>query len=140
MFRRSQTKALDELGVNIPPQTSFSGELRTNANIRVAGLVQGGVLDTTANIVIASTAKVDCTIHAKAVSIQGIFRGILRAERVEILAGSQVEGKLYVKNYYTEKGAQLSASILSFESEAVQLGLHFPSERNIPVVQLNGHI
>ena len=41
MFRRSQTKALDELGVNIPPQTSFSGELRTNANIRVAGPVQG---------------------------------------------------------------------------------------------------
>lgn len=139
MFRRSQTKALDEIGVNLPPQSSFSGELRTNANIRIAGVVQGGLLDTTGNLVITSTAKVECVVQAKAVSIQGLFRGELRAERVEILAGSQVDGKLYVKNYYTEKGATLNASILAFENEAVQLGMHFPSERNIPVVQLNGY-
>lgn len=140
MFRRSQAKSLDELGVNIPAQTTFSGELRTNTNIRVAGLVQNGLLDTTGNVLIAPTARVECTIQAKAVSIQGSFSGTLRAERVEILAGSQVDGKLYVKNYYTEKGAKLTASILAFEAEAVQLGLHFPAERNIPVVQLNGNM
>ncbi len=138
MFRRSKAPALDELGVNLPPQTSFSGELRTNANVRVAGLVQGGVIDTTGNVVICATARVDCTIRAKGVSIQGSFRGVIRAERVEVLNGSLVEGKLHVKNYYTEQGANLRAAILPYEGEPVQPGRNFPTERSIPVIQGSG--
>lgn len=135
MFRRAKIPALDELGVNLPPQTSFSGELRTNANVRVAGLVQGGVIDTTGNVVICATGRVDCTIRAKVVSIQGTFRGVIRAERVELLSGSLVEGKIHVKNYYTEQGANLRATILPFEGEAVHPGRSLPPEKSIPVVQ-----
>lgn len=104
----------------MPPLTTFRGELRTNANIRVCGLVQDGTIETTGNVVVTETAQVDGTIQAKAVSLQGTFRGVLRADRVQILAGSQVDGKLYVNYYYTENGANLQAEILSFEDPAAQ--------------------
>lgn len=135
MFRLSKATSLDELGVNFPPQTSFSGELRTNANIRIAGLVQSGVIDTTGNVVICATARVDCTIRAKVVSVQGAFRGVIRAERVELLSGSLVEGKIHVKNYYTEPNANLRATILPYEVESVSQGRHASAEKSIPVIQ-----
>lgn len=145
-FRRSFVKALDEQALNMPPLTTFSGELRTNANIRVCGLVQGGMIETTGNVVVTETARVDGTVRAKAVSIQGIFQGVLRADRVQILAGSQVNGKLYVNYYYTEQGADLQAEILPFEDQAahrafkdkaIQWGLSFSNDRKIPVEVLS---
>lgn len=138
MFRRQQPPSLEEIGVVIPPHTTFSGELRTTSNVRLGGAVQGGVIDTTGNVVISAGAAVDCTISARIVSIQGSFRGVLRAERVEMLAGSTVDGRLYVKNYFSEKGATVRAAIQSIEAGAVQLGLHFPNEKSIPVVHHPG--
>ena len=145
-FRRVQPAALDEQGMYMPPQTTFSGELRTNANIRVSGAIQGGMIETTGNVIVTETARVDGTVRAKGVSIQGVFRGVLRAEQVQILAGSQVDGKLYVNTYYTEKGATMRAEILSvedsaaqraFEDKATQLGFSFVGDRKIPVEVMN---
>ncbi len=141
-LNRLRIKTLDEQGFNLPPLTTFCGDLRTNANIRLCGSVQGGVIETTGNVVITTTARIDGTIRAKNVSIQGKFRGILRAEQVQILAGGEVDGTPYVNHYFVERGATVRAEFLrfddqsiqrTFEEKATQLGFSFVGDRAIPV-------
>ncbi len=111
MFGRTQRPAPDAIEVIIGPRATFSGNLRCETSIRIDGAVESGQIETPANVVLTETARVQCDINAKAVSIRGKFKGTIRADRVELLEGSQIYGALYVNSFYMDEGVLLRAEL-----------------------------
>ncbi len=111
MAARSKRPQPDALEVVVGPRATFAGSMRSETSIRVDGMVEGGLIETPANVVLTETARVTCEIVARAVSIRGQFHGTLRAERVELLAGSRVSGTLYVNSFYMADDVLLQAEV-----------------------------
>jgi len=111
MFGRVQRPEPDAIEVIIGPQAIFSGQLQCDASIRIDGAVDDGQVETPANVVITEMAQVRCNIKAKVVSIRGLFRGVIHAERVELLSGSQIHGALHVHSFFMDEGVSMQAEL-----------------------------
>lgn len=119
MFGRYQRPESDAIEVIIGPNASFDGNLRSDTSIRIDGAVEAGRIESTANVILTESARVQCDIIAKTVSIRGIYHGTIRADRVELLAGCQVHGALNVNSFYMDDGVALRAEV-NIRGEAVQ--------------------
>jgi cytoskeletal protein CcmA (bactofilin family) len=108
---RSQRPQPDALEVIVGPRATFAGSMRSETSIRIDGMVEGGLIETPANVVLTETARVTCEIVARVVSIRGQFHGALHADRVELLAGSRVSGVLSVNSFYMDDGVQMQAEV-----------------------------
>lgn len=111
MFGRSARPEPDAIEVVIGPRATFSGTLQCDASIRIDGAVDQGRLVTPANVILTETANVQCDIVAKTVSIRGRFQGVIQADRVEMLTGSQVQGVLNVNSFFMDDNAVLRAAV-----------------------------
>ncbi|MCL4859515.1 MAG: polymer-forming cytoskeletal protein [Caldilineaceae bacterium] len=111
MFGRTQRPAPDAIEVIIGPRATFNGNLRCDASIRIDGAVESGHIETPANVVLTESARVQCDITAKAVSIRGRYKGTIRADRAELLEGSQIYGALYVNSFFMDEGVLLRAEL-----------------------------
>ncbi|HRW05280.1 MAG: polymer-forming cytoskeletal protein [Caldilineaceae bacterium] len=111
MFGRGQRPEPDAIEVIIGPRASFNGYLRCDASIRIDGFVEGGQIETPANVILTENARAQCDIVAKTVSIRGIYKGNLRADRVELLEGSQIYGALNVNSFYMDEGVLMHAEL-----------------------------
>lgn len=111
MFGRTQRPEPDAIEVIIGPRATFYGQLQCDASIRIDGAVNGGHIETAANVILTETARVQCDITAKTVSIRGIYKGAIRADRVELLEGSQVYGTLDVNSFYMDDGVLMQAEL-----------------------------
>ena len=111
MFGRTERPEPDAIEVIIGPRATFSGVLRCDASIRIDGGVESGRIETSANVILTESARAECDITAKNVSIRVLFRGVLRAQRVELLSGSQVYGALHVGSFYMDDGVQMHAEL-----------------------------
>jgi cytoskeletal protein CcmA (bactofilin family) len=111
VFGRFQKPEPDAIEVIIGPSASFDGFLRSDTSIRIDGAVEGGRIETTANVILTETARVQCDIFARTVSIRGIYHGVIRADRVELLEGCQVHGALNVNSFYMDEGVALRAEV-----------------------------
>ncbi|MBX3013326.1 MAG: polymer-forming cytoskeletal protein [Caldilineaceae bacterium] len=111
MFGRVQRPEADAIEVVIGPRATFNGYLRCDTSIRIDGAVEGGHVETPANVILTESARVQCDITAKTVSIRGLYKGVLRADRVELLEGSQIYGALYVNSFYMDDGVLLRAEL-----------------------------
>jgi cytoskeletal protein CcmA (bactofilin family) len=111
VFGRSQRPESDAIEVIVGPRASFNGVLRSDTSIRIDGVVDSGQIETPANVILTESARVACDIVAKTVSIRGLYRGVLRADRVELLHGSQVFGALHVNSFFMDEGVILHAEV-----------------------------
>lgn len=111
MFGRNQRPAPDAIEVIIGPRATFNGNLRCDASVRIDGAVEAGHIETPANVILTETARVQCDITAKAVSIRGRYKGTIRADRAELLEGSQIYGALYVNSFFMDEGVLLRAEL-----------------------------
>lgn len=111
MFGRTKRPEPDAIEVILGPRTTFNGELRCDASIRIDGAVEGGHVETPANVILTETARVQCNITASTVSIRGVYKGVLHADRVELLEGCQVYGTLHVNSFYMDEGVLLQAEL-----------------------------
>lgn len=111
MFSRIRKPEPDAIEVIIGPRASFSGNLTSDTSIRIDGAVEGGRIQTPANVILTEGARVRCDIVARTVSIRGAFWGDIRADRVELLQGSQVSGALHVNSFYMDDGVGLHAEV-----------------------------
>ena len=136
MFGRIQRPDADAIEVILGPRATFSGTLRCDASIRVDGSVEGGQIETPANVIFTETARAECNVIATTVSIRGHFHGIIRADRVELLRGSQVHGALHVKTFFMDDGVQMRAelNIQDAPAEATVLPEQPGEDAKIPVV------
>lgn len=136
MFGRTPKPEADAIEVIIGPRASFMGELRSDTSVRIDGAVEGGRIETAANVILTETARVQCDIWAKTVSIRGFFRGVIRADRVELLDGSQVYGALHINSIFMDEGVLLHAELNMQGAAADEVGaLPRPdTSAGIPVV------
>lgn len=111
MFSRLHRPEPDAIEVIIGARATFSGQLRCDASIRIDGAVEGGQIETPANVILTETARVQADIAARTVSIRGVYKGTLHAERVELLQGSQIYGALHVGSFYMDDGVVLRAEL-----------------------------
>jgi cytoskeletal protein CcmA (bactofilin family) len=111
LFGRDRRPEPDAIEAIIGPRASFSGHLKCDASIRIDGAVEGGDIETPANVILTETARAECNISAKTVSIRGFYRGTIDANRVELLAGSQVYGVLNVRSFFMDDSVSLQAEL-----------------------------
>lgn len=111
MFGRTARPEPDVIEVLIGPRATFSGRLQCDASIRIDGAVEQGQIETPANVILTETAIVQCDIIAKVVSIRGKFKGLIQADRVELLDGSQVGGVLNVNSFYMDENVLMRAAV-----------------------------
>ncbi len=137
MFGRVQRPEPDAIEVIIGPRATFNGHLRCDTSIRIDGSVEGGHIETPANVILTETARVQCDITAKTVSIRGLYKGVLRADRVELLEGCQIYGALYVNSFYMDDGVLLRAELnIQGASSDKQFAQPRPDRQaNIPVIR-----
>jgi cytoskeletal protein CcmA (bactofilin family) len=111
LFGRNRRPEPDAIEVVIGPRAIFSGNLQCDASIRIDGVVDQGRVATPANVILTETANVQCDIVARVVSIRGQFKGVIQAERVELLDGSQVAGVLNVNSFYMDDNVVMRAAV-----------------------------
>jgi cytoskeletal protein CcmA (bactofilin family) len=116
-FRRAPRPTPDVIEVIIGPNASFSGTLRSDTSIRVDGVMESGLLQTAANVILTEQSQVYCEIRARMVSIRGQFDGVIYADRAELLAGSHVSGSLFVRSFLLDEGAILDGELHMQEEE-----------------------
>jgi len=92
-------------------RAAFSGTLRSETSIRIDGTIEGGVIETPANVLLGDSARVAADIVAKTVSVLGSYQGTLRAERAEFLGRARVSGAIHVNSLYVDDTVQLQAEI-----------------------------
>ncbi|MCB0062840.1 MAG: polymer-forming cytoskeletal protein, partial [Caldilineaceae bacterium] len=85
-------------------------------------------IETSANVILTEGARVQCDIIAKTVSIRGIYKGNLRADRVELLEGSQIYGALNVNSFYMDERVLMHAEL--------NIQGHLPGEAQFPSPRL----
>ena len=111
MFSRVRKPEPDAIEVIIGPRASFRGNLTSDTSIRIDGAVDGGRIETPANVILTESARVQCDVVAKTVSIRGAYWGTINADRVELLQGSQVHGALHVNSFFMDEGVVLRAEV-----------------------------
>ena len=63
MFARPQRPELDAIEVILGPRAVFSGALRSETSVRIDGTVEGGQIETPANVILTEGARVLSLIH-----------------------------------------------------------------------------
>lgn len=111
MFSRVRKPEPDAIEVIIGPRASFRGNLTSDTSVRIDGAVEGGRIETPANVILTESAHVQADVVAKTVSIRGAYWGVINADRVELLRGSQVHGALHVNSFFMDEGVALHAEV-----------------------------
>ena len=115
------------------PGLLSAAPLRSDSSIRIDGVVESGLLETLANVILTEGARVNCEIRARNVSIRGYFDGVIRADRVELLAGCYVRGALHVNTFLLDEGATLEGE-LHMRGENAEESLDLPADTETPLV------
>jgi cytoskeletal protein CcmA (bactofilin family) len=111
-FRRDARPNPDQIEVIIGPRATFSGQLRCDGSIRLDGTVEGGLIETPANVLISEDARVKVDIKARTVSIAGAYNGTITADRVELLEGGRLWGTIRVRSFLLDEGAHFAGELI----------------------------
>lgn len=105
MFRKSKIPAVSGKMDNvIGANTSLSGTIKSDGNLRIDGVLQGSV-ETTGNVIIGPSARVLADVTANVVQIWGAVRGNITAKgRLEILPNGRVWGDVRVASLHIDEG------------------------------------
>ncbi len=112
VFRRDSRPHPDQIEVIIGARATFSGQLRCDGSIRLDGTVEGGLIETPANVLITEGARVQVDIKARTVSIAGAYNGVITADRVELLAGGRLWGTINVRTFLLDEGAHFQGQLV----------------------------
>ncbi len=116
----------EQIEVEIGSQTTMSGQIRCDGSIKIDGVIEGGSIESTGNVVISNQAKVMADIQARTISIAGAYKGNIVADRVELLAGGRIWGNLRVYSFLLDEGGFFRGT-LEMQEEAP--AMPFPEEQ-----------
>jgi cytoskeletal protein CcmA (bactofilin family) len=134
-FRRDSRPNPDQIEVIIGPRATFSGQLRCDGSIRLDGTVEGGLIETPANVLISEGARVAVDIKARTVSVAGAYKGTITADRVELLEGGRLWGAINVRTFLLDEGAHFQGQLTMQDAESSEplLAPRPPEGEQIPV-------
>lgn len=113
----------DEIDTVLESDIEFSGTLETSKTLLIQGKVSG-ILRCGDDVYIAAEATVHADINAKRLIVRGALEGSIRAESVQLLAGSRVGASLQSPDIVKEDGAVFSGSVVSAAAAAKESDLH----------------
>lgn len=118
-FFKLKTPPFDKIETVIGSNTSFSGHLKCDGNIRIDGLCEDGIVETVGNVLVTAQGRVAAKIIANHVSVAGEVTGAVHARgRLEILGGGRVSGDVRVANFYKDEDGILSGNLLMGDDAA----------------------
>lgn len=95
------------IGANITLEGTLSG----SESVIIEGTVRGN-LNLTAELRVGTKARVEATVHARSIVIEGLLEGDVSAdERVELVAGSSVDGNLKAPKIVVADGAKFRGNV-----------------------------
>jgi cytoskeletal protein CcmA (bactofilin family) len=95
------------IGTNITIEGTISG----SEPVVVEGSVRGNIR-LTGDLLIGVKARIEATVHARNVTVEGKVTGDMSAdERVELVAGASVEGNIKAPKIVVAEGARLRGSV-----------------------------
>lgn len=119
-FGKDKKPEPDAIEVVIGPRATMSGELRADGTVRIDGVIEGGSITTPSNVVITASARVMADIQARVVSIAGAYKGIITADRVELLEGGRIWGTVKVASFLLDPGGYLRGELVMQGEEPQQ--------------------
>jgi cytoskeletal protein CcmA (bactofilin family) len=133
VFGRENRPEPDQIEVILGPRASFSGHLRCDGSIRLDGVVEGGSIETPANIIVTRDAKVIADLTARNVSVAGAVKGTISAERVELLDGGRIWGAIHTGSFLLDEGGFLRGELVMQGQAPEEPFVIPPPEALIPV-------
>ena len=95
----------------IGPTTNFKGAVQNDGGLRVEGVLEG-LVETGGNLIVGEEAKVIADVVAYNVSVAGLVKGNVKANRVEILSTGRVWGDVTVKSFLVDEGGFIRGEII----------------------------
>ncbi len=133
MFGREKRPEPDQIEAILGARASFSGHLRCDGSIRLDGVVEGGSIETPANVIVTPDAKVIADITARNVSVSGAVKGTITAERVELLDGGRIWGRVNAASFLLDEGGFLRGELVMQGEAPEEPFVIPPPEAPIPV-------
>lgn len=90
--------------------TTITGEVQSDGDIRIDGLLKGNV-SSKAKVVVGPTGTIEGDIHAENVDVSGKVNGRIEAEGILFLKESaQIQGEFQANKLIVESGAALNGN------------------------------
>jgi cytoskeletal protein CcmA (bactofilin family) len=136
VFSREKRPEPDQIELTLGPRATFKGDIRCDGSVRIDGVMEGGSIEALGNVLITESAKVIADISARTVSVAGAFRGTIDAQRVELLSGGRIWGRVRVASFLLDEGGFLRGElIMQGEEPEEPFTLPAPSA-TIPVLEV----
>src|ERR1700759_337496 len=95
----------------IGPNLAFEGTLTGTEPLQIEGSIKGKI-DLSADLRIGPKARVEATVHARNVTVEGKVRGDISAvDRVELVTSADVEGNIKAPKIVVAEGAKFRGSV-----------------------------
>lgn len=111
----------------VGPEMRVTGDLETDATVRIEGRVQGNILAGKA-VVIGKDGEVEGDVHTQDAVISGRIQGSLTAaSRLEVQATARIDGDVHARRLQLEEGALLNGRVRMSEDGPPAPGEPLPS-------------
>lgn len=98
-------------GTYIGPNITIDGTVTGSEAVLIEGTVRGKI-DMTADLRVGTKARVEATVHAKTVTVEGKLTGDISAdERVELVATATVDGNIKAPKIVVAEGAKFRGNV-----------------------------
>ena len=98
-------------GTYFGPNVTIDGTVTGNEPVLVEGTIKG-TINLTNDIRVGTKARIEATIHAKNVTVEGKVTGDLSAdERVELVASATVDGNIKAPKIIVAEGAKFRGNV-----------------------------
>ena len=95
----------------IGPNVTIEGTLSGSERVVVEGIVRGEI-NITADLLVGTKARVEATVHARNVTVEGKLNGDISADdRVELVASATVDGNIKAPKIIVAEGAKFRGSV-----------------------------
>ncbi|HXI11687.1 MAG TPA: polymer-forming cytoskeletal protein [Thermoanaerobaculia bacterium] len=92
-------------------ETTIEGAIRGTENVLVEGIVRGEI-DLQSDLRVGRDARVESTVHARSVYVEGTVIGNVSAdEKVELMASAVVDGNIRAPKIVVAEGARFRGSV-----------------------------
>jgi len=131
VFRRVKFDPTSLIDTLVAGNTSLTGELKCDGNLRIDGLVEGTV-QCTGSVVIGEPATIRADVHARKVSVQGTIEGNVYADHVEILDGGRILGDVDTVDFLLDDGGLVRGHVTMRKGDLPELEPLVVAEESVP--------
>lgn len=98
-------------GTFIGPNITIDGTITGSEPVLIEGTIHGKI-DMTADVRIGTKARIEASVHAKNVTVEGKLTGDISAdERVELVASATVDGNIKAPKIVVAEGAKFRGNV-----------------------------